>query len=676
MGFSLKGIILTGRFVMNVIAEAAQQLAQYTRDTVLLLKGEGANNQTNNVFLDSSSNNLPVTRAGNVTQGSFTPFSRPVGEWSTKFSGNDRLSVPTQTLAGDFTVECWFLQTEKSTNYVPLISDDTGTYNFPVILDYQGSGYVGAFIPGSGAISSGKKVFEMGVWNHIATVRSGSTISVYVNGTRVVTGTGSSVVSVSKIGGYSTTGFFFKGMLSNVRVSTSALYIGESFTESTSPLTSTTGTVLLTCQSNNFVDRSPLNNLITLVNTPKVTAQSPFAFTEYNTATMGGSAYFDGAGDYLSVADNQALEMESSDFTIEGWVYPTAAPGNINAIVGKRANSGAYGNIGIAYWNNGGIGLYVSSTNGMPWNIFEVNGTSTQYYQFNAWNHFALVRQGSSWAFYVNGARTHTATSNLAVYNNGDNLTIGAGAADGAQPIAGHLHGVRIVKGTALYNPANATLTLPTAPAVAVTNTSLLLDFTNAGIVDSTGKNTWETIGSTKVSTAEKKFGTSSIAFNGTTDYIKAPTAQGNFAFGTGDFTVEGWIYRNNVSTNAAVIAIDKAITGNTFYIMYWAAIDATKLSVVTAASPSTGALTSSIATQANTWHHFAVTRQNGLVRIFMDGVLGASATLPTFDVKDGNSIQIGAHNGSYQFNGYIDNLRITKGQALYTANFTPPGAL
>lgn len=81
MGFSLKGIIPTGRFVMNVIAEAAQQLTQYTRDTVLLLKGEGSNNQTNNIFIDSSSNNLPITRAGNVTQGSFTPFSRSEGTW-------------------------------------------------------------------------------------------------------------------------------------------------------------------------------------------------------------------------------------------------------------------------------------------------------------------------------------------------------------------------------------------------------------------------------------------------------------------------------------------------------------------------------------------------------------------------------------------------------------------
>ncbi|MFB0964748.1 MAG: hypothetical protein QMC36_03520 [Patescibacteria group bacterium] len=73
----------------------------------------------------------------------------------------------------------------------------------------------------------------------------------------------------------------------------------------------------------------------------------------------------------------------------------------------------------------------------------------------------------------------------------------------------------------------------------------------------------------------------------------------------------------------------------------------------------------------ANAWTHFAVTRSGTTIRVFLNGVLTASATNSTsFDGNSG-SMQIGAFNGGYFFNGNVDDVRITKGYARYTADFS-----
>jgi hypothetical protein len=56
--------------------------------TTLLLHGDGTNGAQNNTFLDSSTNTFTITRNGNTTQGTFSPFSLPNGEWSNYFDGS------------------------------------------------------------------------------------------------------------------------------------------------------------------------------------------------------------------------------------------------------------------------------------------------------------------------------------------------------------------------------------------------------------------------------------------------------------------------------------------------------------------------------------------------------------------------------------------------------------
>ena len=85
-------------------------------------------------------------------------------------------------------------------------------------------------------------------------------------------------------------------------------------------------------QTNNvFLDSSTNNFTVTRLGTPTQGSFTPFTVapnTSYSTSVNGGSGYFDGTGDYLSIADNVALQMGSGDFTIECWAYLTGGSGS------------------------------------------------------------------------------------------------------------------------------------------------------------------------------------------------------------------------------------------------------------------------------------------------------------------------------------------------------------
>ena len=91
-------------------AAGGGEVDPYFNQTVLLLHGDGSNGAQNNTFLDSSTNNFTITRNGNTTQGTFSPFSTQAGGWSNYFDGSgDYLTVADNTAldveASDFTVE-------------------------------------------------------------------------------------------------------------------------------------------------------------------------------------------------------------------------------------------------------------------------------------------------------------------------------------------------------------------------------------------------------------------------------------------------------------------------------------------------------------------------------------------------------------------------------------------
>ena len=172
--------------------------------------------------------------------------------------------------------------------------------------------------------------------------------------------------------------------------------------------------------------------------------------------------------------------------------------------------------------------------------------------------------------------------------------------------------------------------------------------------------------GGAVVSTAQSKWGGASLVLNGSGDYLSAP-AHADFVFGVGDFTVELLI---NTTTAAEKVLVDQYESGNTYS---W------QLSVLSGrlAWYSNGyVLMGAVAVNNGAWHHVAAARSAGILRFFVDGVLDGSVALGhnfNTNLVLGIGAQVWTRNSAYDFPGYIDELRITKGVARYTANFTPP---
>jgi hypothetical protein len=295
--------------------------------------------------------------------------------------------------------------------------------------------------------------------------------------------------------------------------------------------------------------------------------------------------------------------------------------------------------------------------------------TSSIALTLNSWNHVAVSRSSGTLRIFVNGTQGLSGAVST-------NLTSGAlniGGAFGGAYFTGYISNIRILKGTALYTAA---FTPPTAPLTDITNTSLLLNYTNGGVIDNAMMNNLETVGNAQISTTQSKWGGSSIALDGTGDALSTP-ANVNLAFGAGDFTIEMWVYgstANNSSTigggwprffvlgtsQTAGCIESYVLSGGTIYVELF----------------GSGSLTFTASTLLNsTWNHFAATRSGTTLRLFVNGTQQTSGTFSTnLNLPATSSSWIGAVSASVgNFNGYIDDLRITKGYARYTANFTVP---
>ena len=184
--------------------------------------------------------------------------------------------------------------------------------------------------------------------------------------------------------------------------------------------------------------------------------------------------------------------------------------------------------------------------------------------------------------------------------------------------------------------------------------------------------------GGARISTAQSKFGGASAVFDGINGYLSAP-AHADFDFGTGDFTLEAWVFPATISGYAAIICRQQNIGVEGLFQLR---LSSDKPEFVFCANSSSSVVTLSAAQSiaANTWTHIALSRLGGIGRLFVDGVLADTKSMEgTLNVA-GRPLTIGVLNDgdstnlSAFFSGHIDEARITKGVAHYTANFTPPG--
>ena len=185
--------------------------------------------------------------------------------------------------------------------------------------------------------------------------------------------------------------------------------------------------------------------------------------------------------------------------------------------------------------------------------------------------------------------------------------------------------------------------------------------------------------GNASISTLQKKFGSSSLYFDGTGDYIQV-ASHADFKLGTSDFTVEGFLYpRDTANANPAAFVFD----GIGAVLQSWLFVDPSAAAgkfafFVGSVSTTVPHLVSTSSVVYGQWVHVAVTRSNTTWRLFINGVLEATATSSVAATSTANSTAqffLSGSGGSNNYFGYIDEFRLTVGVCRYTADFTVPTA-
>ena len=176
--------------------------------------------------------------------------------------------------------------------------------------------------------------------------------------------------------------------------------------------------------------------------------------------------------------------------------------------------------------------------------------------------------------------------------------------------------------------------------------------------------------GNAAYSTVEKKFGTGSVAFDGTGDYITVPTDT-DFAYGTNAFTIEMWVYRT--VSGAVQILLDQRTASPTNYAPF---LFIGTTNVITYSDGAATVITGATTVPLNAWSHVALSRSGTSTRLFLNGVQQGSTYTDTRNyIQTPISLGMRFDGVGSPFTGYIDEVRISKGIARYTANFTAPSA-
>lgn len=177
-------------------------------------------------------------------------------------------------------------------------------------------------------------------------------------------------------------------------------------------------------------------------------------------------------------------------------------------------------------------------------------------------------------------------------------------------------------------------------------------------------------VGNAQIDTAQSKFGGASLLLDGTGDYLSLAYSE-DFDFAA-DFTVECWVRLAGTAQSGGfdpTFFSGTTAAGGTheWYFQY-----NTATSRVEFGTTSAGTIASSAgALSTNTWYHLAVVRSGTTVKVYVEGTGGTGGTNSSTYTSDGLFIGAFRSTGGY-VNGHIDEVRITKGTARYTGDFTP----
>lgn len=607
---------------------------------------------------DASTNNHSITVTGDTHAGTFSPYRS--GGYSTYFDGTgDWLELTGTALGnGDFTVEAWvWLDSLKDYN---LIYDDraTGSSATGLALGVMSTGAPYLYTNNGFQITSSQTCTAK-TWHHISLVRSSGVITIYLDGTSGGTYSSSANFTDTNLGigvarTYTVTSQF-GGYIRDVRA-----VVGSAITPPsggpTERLEAIANTSLLTCHLPYIADGSTNNHSITVNGNVSTKPFSPYDYSEYSAADHGGSVYFDNSGDYLiSDISSNIFSVGTGDFTAEGWFYFPDDTTDISII-----GSGTGGGFDFRRVNDGTIRIGRAN---VAWDT-----TSAPLSLANRWCHIAAVRSSGTVSIYVNGvAQTiSSGASNTEDYNSSSHtISVGYNGHGTARYGYGNYTDIRLTT-SAVYS---SNFTPPTAP-LSSSGASLHIKGTGASIIDKSQVSNLNLVGNTTGSTTQVKFGSSkSMYFDGTGDYLTVSNVGSQLSMGSGDFTAETWVYFNSLpSAGAAWNLLFALRDGSNNGIALYVDGPTPHLEPYTSTLQATGSTTLS----TGQWYHIAVVRNSGVIYGYVNGNQDFSYSYST-SVGDVDGYFGG--NGTQDCNGYFEDIRVTKGLARYTANFTPPTA-
>ena len=689
----------------------------YWQNVVMLLHGDGQNGSTQ--IVDSSQYATQFSAIG--TSPNISTNYVKIGNASIYFPGSS--SALTNYLASpvssaynfgtkDFTIECWFYGTSANAGNGGLISGVNGTafsWGLYVTTTPSIAFYTAAF-----AIGVSSSTISFSTWYHIAVVKYGTTITLYLNGVSVGTpatlsaSLDASTTANSILLGTMGANTGFTGYLSQVRITIGVARYTSAFTLPNMPspngaqivnqVALTTGdpyyqnTVLLMHGDNNYNDYS--RYLATI--TPSGSGQI------YITSGKFGSAFQFQSSSYLTTPTSSTYTMGTQNFTIEFWFYSSQTNGGAAGFTDTPVlcNTTSVGTGNYWYISSNGCILFFTAYNLSNTSYNGIGSSIQNPWAANVWNHVAFVRNGNSIYSYSNGILGNTATYTYSMDSGtNNNITIGgtpvtlgtSGITTSQPPFPGYIDEIRVTIGVARYT---ANFIIPTSSYPSYTpmpsgtdpyfnNVALLLhgdgsfadSSTNAAILTATG---------TVTSTLSGKFGTAGLYFaSGTsTNYLSTPSSP-VYTFGTQNFTIECWFYNTNAFANAPFIfgnGTGAAMTTGNWFIEFLS----TQIVLYYFPSTSQTAIINTAGTtiNSNQWYHLAIVRNGTTITSYLNGTLyGVANTSFTASLDSGpgtaNTFVVGCAGGTTQQNiaGYIDEVRVTIGVARYTTNFAVPTA-
>ena len=625
----------------------------------------------NNNIIDASSNSRTITVYDTTTAGTVSPYRS--GGYSYYGSANGAYSTATIGAIGtnEFTIECWV--------YWPTIGGPEGifeintqvapgsqTNTISVFTRDSSNNYNWAFATNATQVNSSSAP-SANTWHHVALVRNSSNlVTLYIDGTSVATRTDSTNITATTltIGRYFNTTYNLNGYIHDFRIVNGTAVYTSSFTPPTQKLSAITNTDLLAYRNGTFIDESTNSRFIFQGAGVENQALSPYDTSAYSISNHGGSVYFDGDGDYLKLATSGSSSV--TDFTISFWMYPESFDVNNSLYprvlaIGDGSSSSTF----ILYVDTGyQMKLYSGGATRV-----ESGAGTNNVLRPNNWHHIVLKRNSGTWRLLVNGASQGTYTDSTGINFNSASMFV-ARHTSASGYYTGYISDFKIE----FSSDSSTSVTVPTSP-YSSSGTEYHIKGTEASIIDKAQK-TNLVIPSSGVtgSTTQVKFtGTKSIYFSG--------ASSAGISLGTNLFldqlntayTLEMWYYPTQTGTNSFLMSsYISSSTGR--WMLYQQGTDS-RIRFFGNLNGTREVFTTAVS--ANNWYHVALVRKsNGYISIFLNGTetelavdLSGYATVLDRPVLLGS----GDTFSTSGCQGYIQDVRITKGLARYTTDFTAP---